>query len=50
MIVGMTGNLSQSIIIFRVVLIVITILIPPIILYIFNIKMLEITRLLLVKL
>ena len=44
------GNLSQSVIIFRVVLIVITILTSLTILYIFNAKILYITRLPLVKL
>ena len=37
-IIGITGSLSQFIIIFRVVLIVITILTPLTILYIFNAK------------
>ena len=49
-IIGIIGNLSQSIIIFKVVLIAITILTPPTILYIFNAKILRVTRLLLVKL
>ena len=49
-IIGITGNLNQSIIIFKVVLIIIAILTPLTILYIFNAKTLQITRLLLVKL
>ena len=49
-IIGITGSLSQSIIIFKIVLIAIVILTPPIILYIFNAKTLQVTCLLLVKL
>ena len=49
-IIGIIGSLSQSIIIFRVVLIVIIILTPPTILYIFNAKTLQVIYLLLVKL
>jgi len=50
MIIGIIGSLSQSIIIFRVVLIAIAILTPPTIPYISNAKTLRVTRLLLVKL
>jgi hypothetical protein len=50
MIIGITGSLSQSVIIFRVVPIAITILTPPTIPYISNAKILWVIYLLLVKL
>ena len=49
-IIGIIGNLSQSMIIFKVVPIVITILTLPTILYIFNAKIFWVIYLLLVKL
>ena len=50
MIIGITGSLNQFIIIFRVVLIIITVLTPLTILHIFNTRTLQVIYLLLVKL